>query len=75
MDKQLKAIVDGLTDEQRERLAREDRLRAGLGITMFGMDITALPSLPPELRKEEARQPEQAPPGSPPRHSRRRRRG
>lgn len=54
MDPKVKAIVDALTPEQRERIELLDTLRAGLRIEAAGVDITALPALPPELRKQPA---------------------
>ena len=73
MNDRLQAIAASLTDEQRARIEREDRLRAGLVVQMAGVDITALPRLPPEL--EKARRPALAPPGKPPAQRQRRRRG
>lgn len=51
MEDKLKPIVDGAQDEaQRRRLAVHDALRARLRIEIAGVDIGALPRLPPELK-------------------------
>lgn len=72
MNDKLKTIVDSLTPERREQIALLDALRAGLRVEIAGVDITALPALPPELKKGPQR-PE--PPGGTAPERRPRRRG
>lgn len=56
MDKKLKAIVDGLDDEQRKRIEARDALLASFRVSVADIEVTGWqPQLPPELAQAKRR--------------------